>query len=284
MADIRNDIKRNIHKFDIICLLRLLYSIGYEEDEIVFRGYDSICSQTSLISDIKFYDSPTPWVEIFFNLGLLSSQSPLPSYFRKNIDEKIDYYEEFSNFIGFFDHFLIKNYIYNIYPEINPHYFPSWDLTKKRYLNLLNLASCHSLHWIFQSIFPELDVEVKKIKMTKKLSTTAFTVGKSSLGMDSVMGKETKLPIYGRSVTLYSEEETTPKGIAWPKEVMYRFKNLIVPILSSYSISLDISLIIKSQRRWAKLNKETYIGYDRIKNGELRHRVVKIFRGSVSSV
>ena len=119
--------------------------------------------------------------------------------------------------------------------------------------------------------------------MLKRLSTSAFTIGQSSLGMESVMGKETMLPIYGRTITLYSEEEFTPKGLSWPKEVMHRFKKLIIPLLSSSSLSLEIFLVIRSQRRWARLNKETYIGYDRIKNGELRHRIIKIFKGSVSS-
>ncbi len=281
MNDIKEKIKQNIHKFDIICLLKLLNAIGYNEQDIIFRSYDSICSQPSLVADIKFYDSPSHWVEIFFNIGLLSAQSPLPSYFRKKMEE-IDNYNEFSNFIGFFDHFLIKNYIYNIYPEINPKYFPSWQLTKIRYLKLLNLYSPYTLHWIFQNIFPELTVEIKKTRLTQKLRTNAFMVGTSSLGWESVIGKETSLPIYGRVIVLYSEEEFTPTGKAWPKEIMYRFRKMIAPMLKEYSFPLEIYLTIKSQRRWAKLNKETYIGYDRIKNGGLHHRQIKIFKGVVS--
>ncbi len=283
MNKIEDKIKLTIKKFDIICLLQVLFAAGYSIDNIIFRSNDSVCSQSSLIEDIKFYKNPVPWVEIFLNIGLLSAQSPLPSYFRKKVDRELDRPEEFKDFIGYFDHFLIKNYIFNIYPEINSIYYPSWEKTKRRYLHLLDLNACHTLYWLFQNLFPELSIKVKKTQLKHKIATNPVALGKTVLGKDSVIGNETKVPLNARVVILYSDSETTDKGIAWPKEILSRFREIIIPILKPVGVAIELILIIKSQKRWARLNRETYLGYDKIKGGSLEYRRIKIFHGTVSS-
>ena len=97
----------NIHKFDIFCLIRLLIDAGYALEEIQFQSHDSLTSQSKLIHDITFQNTAARQVIITLNLGLLGVQSPLPSYFQKQIHKSTVDYNRFIDFIGYFDNFLI---------------------------------------------------------------------------------------------------------------------------------------------------------------------------------
>ena len=216
MNNLEKKISKKIHGFDIISLLRLLMSMNYRLDEIRFNGHNSICSQSSLIYGIKFYNEPVREVVITLNLGLLSAQSPLPGYFRKKVESDITGSRRFNEFIGYFDHQLIRNYIFNLYPEINSFYFSSWELTKRRYLETLDLKSCNTLHWLFQIVFPELSVKVEKVLLNRDLKTVPIRLGKCMLGSDTALGSKSRVPIHGRQVTLYSEEDSTDTKVPWP--------------------------------------------------------------------
>ena len=281
MNSLEKKISKKIHEFDIISLLRLLMSMNYRLDEIRFNGRNSICSQSSLIHGIKFYNEPVREVVITLNLGLLSAQSPLPGYFRKKVESDITGSRRFNEFIGYFDHQLIRNYIFNLYPEINSFYFSSWELTKRRYLETLDLKSCNTLHWLFQIVFPELSVKVEKVLLNRDLKTVPIRLGKCMLGSDTAFGSKSRVPIHGRQVTLYSEEDSTDTQVPWPREMKDRLKNLVFPLLRPTGIDMEINLVLKSQKRWARLHSGTYLGYDRIRNGGESYRRIRIFRGHI---
>ena len=281
MNDLEKKISDKIHEFDIISLLRLLMSINYRKDEIRFRGHNSICSQSGLIQGIEFKKEPVREAVITLNLGLLSAQSPLPSYFRKKIDSSITGGRQFDEFIGYIDHNLIWNYIRNLYPEINRFYFLSWELTKRRYLEALDLKSCNTLHWLFQTVFPEIGVKVEKVLLSLEMQTVPIRLGESALGSNTAFGSKSQVPIHGRCITLCSEEDSTDTKVSWPWEIKNRLKTLVFPLLRPTGIDLEINLILKSQKRWAKLHPETYLGYDRIRNGGESYRRIRIFRGHI---
>ena len=88
MNDLEEKISQRIHEFDIISLLRLLMTMNYSPEEIRFRSHNSICSQPGLIHDIMFRHEPVREAVITMNMGLLGAQSPLPSYFRKKMENE----------------------------------------------------------------------------------------------------------------------------------------------------------------------------------------------------
>jgi len=279
IESIAKKIVNKIHAFDLISLLRLLFYYGVQPEEILFKSHMSICSQSGLIQSIEFQNRPERRVTITVNMGLLSSQTALPSYFQKNIAARDIDNQVFADFIGYFDHFLIHNYIFNLYPESNLKYFSNWEHTKRDYLKLMDLKSCSTLFWIFQLTFPELKIQVEKITVNRDVKAAALIMGKTILGSDSVFGRRTTVPVYGRHATLFSDKETTATGTPWPKEIQDRLENRVFPVLRSAEIDIEITLVIKTQKRWMKLHTESYLGYDKMKGGEAQYRRIRIYRG-----
>ncbi len=272
-------IRRRIREFDPISLLRLLEYLGYTGEEILFRSNVSSASQIALLEDIEFRRSPVRQVIIYFNFGLLSAQSLLPSYFFKEMDTETIDSRSFIDFLGYFDHFLIQSYLLHLYPEINPRIFPDMDRIRRRYLKMLDLKSPAGLHFLFQLAFPELVVQVQKMTLKRTLETTFPRLGVTRLGYEAIFGREIKVPVYGIRVTLINEDEYTVSGAPWARKISERLEEMVYPILRSVGIDIEIILLILSQKGWAQLQKTSYLGWDRIRGGELNYRRVRIFRG-----
>jgi hypothetical protein len=283
MKNLEKKIVERIYEFDVISLLRLLYSMDYSPDNVSFRSNDSICSQTGLISGISFIQKPFRRVIVTFNLGLLSAQSPLPQYFRNIMEQSEEDNEFFVNLCGYLDHYLIKGYLQNIYPEFNTCYFPDWIRAKQGYLNMLNLKSSSALHWLFQIVFPEITVRVENVILDGKIKTEAIRLGKTMLG-DAVFGKKTDYLVQGRRVTLFTEDDMTYTRVPWPREIEQRLKNLLFPILRPVGIDLEIILILKAQKKWVRLHDDSFLGYDRIKTDEDTYRSIRIFKGHIGEL
>ena len=279
MTATQKNIAQKIHQFDLISLLQLLEFLGYQTEEIQFKSHHSSSSQPSLIHQIEFNNEPSRMVVITLNLGLLSVQTPLPSYFFKKLDAGYIDTKSFVEFIGYFNHFLIRNYLLNIYPETNRALFPDWELTKRRYLQMLDLKSCSTLHWLFELVFPELGVQAEKVALNRQLRTTHLKLGETILGTDAIFGEKSGVPVSGRRITLFSEFESTDPGEPWPREIKQRLDNLIFPILRSVGMDLEILLVIRMQKTWAKLKTDSYLGYDKIRGGEESYRRIRIFTG-----
>lgn len=284
VEDFERKILKKIHEFDLFSLLKLLMYHGYLLEEIHFRSHMSTCSQSGLIQGIEFLYQPERQVVITINMGLLSAQSALPSYFQKNVDTKDIDSISFGDFIGYFDHFLIRDYIFNIYPEKNIKYFSDWEITKRQYLQIMDLKSSSTLFWVFQLVFPELKIQVEKMVMERGLKALALIMGKTILGSDAVFGKKTDATVYGMHITLISDEEFTDNGIPWPKEIKNRLDDQVFPILRSAEADVEIILVIRSQKRWMKLESESYLGYDKMKGGKAQARRIRIFRGQLRDV
>jgi hypothetical protein len=284
VEDFERKISKKIHEFDLFSLLKLLMYHGFLLEEIHFKSHMSTCSQPGLIQGIEFLYQPERQVVITINMGLLSAQSALPSYFQKNVDTKDIDSISFGDFIGYFDHFLIRNYIFNIYPEKNIKYFSDWEITKRQYLQIMDLKSSSTLFWIFQLVFPELKIQVKKMVMERGLQASALIMGKTILGSDAVFGKKTEATVYGMHITLFSDEEFTDTRIPWPKEIKSRLDDQVFPILRSAEVDVEIILVIQSQKRWMKLESESYLGYDKMKGGKAQARRIRIFRGHLRDV
>ena len=280
---IQDKISRRLHQFDIISLMRQLFYLGYHADNIVFRSYNSQCSQAGLIQGIRFVSEPSKQVFITLNMGLLSPQNPLPSYFQKNIDKSMMDVKAFYEFIGYFDHSLMMEFFKAVYPELNLN--PAFDpeSLKSTMIRMLDLRACTTLDWLFRLVFPELEVSIEKIPVLRQVSMVPLTLGQAVLGENAVFGDKTRITVSGRKVTLFCQEELTSTGNPWPKEIEKRLKHQVFPLLSSIGVDLQVSLIIKSQKQWARLHHDTYLGYDKIRGGTDQYKQIRIFKGHLSS-
>jgi hypothetical protein len=283
IKNLEKKIVESIHEFDVISLLRLLYSMDYSPDTVRFRSNNSVCSQTGLIAGINFKQKPFRQVIITFNLGLLSAQSPLPGYFRNIMEQNEEDNKFFVNLCGYLDHYLIKDYLQNIYPEFNNYYFPDWIRAKQDYLNILNLKSSSALHWLFQLVFPEITVRVENAVLGGEIKTEAIHLGKTMLG-DAVFGRKTDYLVWGRRVTLMTGDEMTYTQIPWPREIERRLNDLLFPVLRPIGIDLEIILVLKAQKRWVRLYDDSFLGYDRMKTDEDTYRSIRIFKGHIGEL
>lgn len=279
MPDLENNISRMLHQFDPLSLILLLEHLGYDHEQILFRSHPSICSQDALFQEIEFRRHPTPHAVVSINLGLLSAQTPLPSYFLKKLEQDALDAVGFIKFLQFFDHPLLLNFFHSIYPEIHPRIFPRRKDSRRQMLLILNQRSPATLHWMFRLIFPELDVRVEKAIMQRSVHVTPFIVGEGVLGHDAVLGRSRSVPMHGRRVTLLSDTEFTPWGAPWPKEILQRLESEVFPILRAVGLDLEIFLVLRTRRSWAKLQAGSYLGYDVFKGGREQPRRILIFAG-----
>lgn len=280
---IQEKISGRLHDFDIISLLRLLFYLGYSPEDITFKSYNSLCSQAGLIRKIRFVTHPSSSVVITLDMGLLSAQSPLPSYFQKNIERSLIDVKAFYEFIGCFDHLLMSEFFKCVYPELNLNPVFEVDALKSTMIRMLDLRSCTTLDWIYRLVFPELEVCIEKAAVLRQVSMVPLTLGRAILGENAVFGDQTKIMVSGRRVTLYASEELTDTGDPWPREIKNRLRLQVFPILRTIGLDIEVSLVIMSQKQWAKLHQETYLGYDKIRGGSDQYKQIRIFRGYLSS-
>ena len=283
IKEIESKIQANKDKFDFISLLRLLNHIGYSNSRIRFRSYNSLVSQKGLIRKIEFKKKTEKRVVITLNFGLLGPQTPIPSYFQKMIDSGIMDVNAFFQFINFFDHPLIEDFLQYAIPERNIKLFPDWEKMKLNYINMLDLKSVTTVYWFLSLYFPELELRVDKMANKREITTTPFILGNAILGDTSTFGDKTIIYAEGIKVTFFSEEEVNNQNVSWPMEIKKRLKHRVFPIFSLVGMDIKVMLVIKFQNTWAKLQPNSYLGYDKIQGGRNQLRVIKVYNGYLES-
>lgn len=243
-------IRDRIHQFDIAALLRLLREWGYREKDIYFRSNPSLVSPGSLCEEILFLDAPDPPVVIVINVGLLCGTTPLPSFFRKKMENGSIDPELFSRFLAFFDHFLLRNLL-----------MPDRVLLPRpeAYLNLIGLSSVSSLSHLFQLCFPELKVEVFKISRLSHTQRESIALGRAFLGKDSFLGKKREHSISSVKVVFTAVDGEASLSCA--EEIMERTHVLLFPLLLKIDVFLVMTLVIQHQRNSAQLSPSSYLGH-----------------------
>ena len=279
---IEDRIKGNVKKFDVISLLRLLMDLGYGPGQISFRGNESICSQSQFVHDVEFFrKGDRTDVVITVNTGLMGVNSSLPSYFRTYIDNDLGAGSTFIDFIGFFDHVLIRNFLCSVYSEINSFFFPSQILSSHSYLKVFDLRSVSSLHQLFSRVFPETGVLVEKAVLDCQTSAAPIRISESLLGPTCVFGRETDIPECGFRVTLYCEYEVTYTRKPWPREVKDKLARYIFPLLGPLGFEMEVDVVLEDQSRCLRLLPDSYLGYDTLQSSAGKSRKVRVFSGKI---
>ncbi len=284
--------KNILNRFDIVALLKFLENKGYPLENLIFCGNMSLKSTSSLCSNVEC--SPeTASASVTFNLGLLTGNSPLPSYFRKCMENGEIDEENFVNFLQFFNHHLIKKFLMltwvekflvEIYRESHeesrltktsdaffltdqllPHhnaYVEEWKEIRLSNLMMLGLDSISSIHWVFSLCFPELELKVKKCVKSRKVSGHDFFLGVSQLGSKNALGGYMVQTTPAYSVSLTSDIEQTDNRVFWPTEIRSRLRESIFPLIWKTHIYLIISFTINQYNRALYLNRQSLVGYN----------------------
>ncbi len=253
-------IAKDIKRFDICSLLRLLGEIGYKSDDIYFESNADWSSRSSLCEDI-FFSENSPKVRIVLNLGLLSGNSPLPNFFRKKMDAGSIDPVLFTRFLNFFDHHIIKNLLSMSMPDVNDVFFSNWQVTKSYYLKLLDLNSTSTLWHLFQVCFPELTVKVIKSPRMFRQNSSSIMLGTTRLGRESFLGKKIVQTIPSFKFILIGDDTHTELQAPWPLEIKDRLKKMVFTILQRTHIHFRVIFILRNNKEIARLSRSSQLGY-----------------------
>ncbi len=280
LAELEGRLRARLGAFDVSALVQVLFDAGYTQDELRFAGHLSIVSQPCLVHDVQLSAEPR-FARIELNLGLLAAQSPMPGYFFKRLDSPGFDAGSFVQFIGFFDHALIGSFVRAVYPELNRQLFPDWELARRRDLQLTNLRAPSTLHWLFQTTFPELDVRIEKANLGRDVRSDAMRLGSAVLGGDAVFGARATVPVLGRRISLFAESDRAGTGRPWAAEIEDRLSTILFPILGEVGVDLEVVLVIRERETWAQLSAQSFLGYDSVQGGEASYRRIVLHSGYV---
>src|SRR5689334_19920688 len=133
-ADFEARVSARAKAFSIKALLDLLLARGYRREQILFQGNPE-GGASSLVQAVEFRRGAGIAVLITVNLGLLGDNALLPSYFLREIEHSRDP-ERFYDFIRFFDHRLIENYVHAVWPEDDARVYGERGLVQAAFMRL----------------------------------------------------------------------------------------------------------------------------------------------------
>ena len=195
---------------------------------------------------------------LVINLGLLSSNSPLPTLFWKKMDEGSIHAPQFLRYLSFFDHYMIKTFLSMGMAEENSYFFPNWKETLCQYLNLLALNSSSTLQHLFQLCFPEFQVKVLKHPRVVSFQSSSIVLGVTLLGKDSFFERNEKYTISTLKIVLSTDETTST---SWPLEIKLRIKKWLFPIIERVNTHLSLIFIDKNGKNSVHLSPTSHLGY-----------------------
>lgn len=249
-------------QFTLPALIDVLHFLGYSDDDIEWKSEFSLSHRSSLVERIEFILLPRRLACVTLNIGLLAAQSPLPSYFLKIAESH--HSDTFNEFIGYFDHVLLRERARALYPERDLRVLPSWPRTLQRLFRLLGRRAPATLHWLFKQVYPELGVRVSRSLARQPLATDGVKLGSAVLGNNCSFGGTASVPVGGILVTLYCEETHTPTGVPWAIEASSRLEKQVLYALRDLELHLSVNLIFFERQTWAELSDDQYLGYERM--------------------
>lgn len=268
-------VRERARSFALGPLVELLVGHGYRREQLLFES-NREGGATSLVHAIEFRGSE---VLITVNLGLLGDNTLLPSYFLREVERSPDP-QRFYDFIRFFDHRLIENYIRATWPEQDPRVYGDYTLLCTAVLKLVGLDSLSSVQWFMQTAFPELGVRVTRGAFPDSTTSHACRTGISRLDGSSVIGRVYETEAEGFLVHLVSDEEAYDRHRNWAAVVRSRLNERCLPVLAPFRLPLRVVLTVLSHASWARLESPKaattgYLGYDRIRDKtDSQHSVV----------
>lgn len=268
-------VRDRAREFSLPALLDILYFLNYRSEDIEYRSHMSQARPSSLIHSVQFLGdeygaSAFPGgrparhgrrkVIVTVNLGLLSVQTPLPSYLLK-FAESLEG-EALIDFLGYFDHHLIKRRAMSLYPERDRTVFADWAEAQSELLQMTGIAAPSTLFWLCERIYPELGVRVERSTAQKPLRAQGAILGHAVLGEGCAFGATTSVPVGGIDITLYSDETQSPTGIPWPKEAARRMHKQLFKVIGGSELYLRVYLVMMQQENWLELGSDRFLGYE----------------------
>lgn len=261
----RRIISERAVRFSLGALMDALHELGYHSEQIEFRSHATQTHQAAVVSSVAWSDAPQRRVIVTLNLGLLSSQSLLPSYFRAALDAQHE--GTLTDFLNFFAHRLLRGSVEAQFPERDPSLFSDFSQTVRQLRSLLGIRSLSTVHAVFSQLYPELEVSIARTTLQRPVRTRGVQVGSWAIGNGAVLGAVAFVPVSAISIKLLSDEAITGNGTPWAKEASERLSKYVFPLLARHGVYLEVSLILRDQRSFMVLRPNQFLGYSPLYSG-----------------
>ncbi len=269
-------ITERIRTFDLPALIDVLATCGYTEADIEYRSHRTLLSHGHPVHAIAFQHHPRRRVVITVNFGLLSPQSPLPSFFFKAMDQTA--HDAMEDFLGYFDHHLLRARVASQFPGRDESLVGDRTVAEDR-LRLLRPSCPSTLHWLCALVFPEAEVKVRRATQWQSIPASGLRLGATALGAGSSVGGFARIPQSGLEVSLSIDEPLTSSGNAWALEARRRLNRQILPWLAESALFLTVTLVLRAHTSHAALREDSHLAYDPIVGGPERAHAVVLFSG-----
>jgi predicted component of type VI protein secretion system len=209
-------------RYELGAALKILQEAGYGWSEFRFEGIQELYPKRGpLLRAIRIETTPAKLAVLSLNTGLLSAGSPLPGYFME-FARKLPNPDPFVKFLGFWDALNLSSSAYAAWPELSAG---RKGLLGKTYRARLRFDSPVTLHWLFHSIFPELQVRVQNTTFRRRGRGARARVGRILDGR-LVIGEEFPERCSGFRVILRAETVTSEIGFDWESEAEARLERI----------------------------------------------------------
>lgn len=283
LAAAEAQIVRVCKQLDLGPLLRLLHALDYRGDDIEFRSQVTTLHQPSLVQAIEFRTSPRRAV-VTLNVGLLATQSPLPTYVFRYIEAQSG--SQLADFLGLCAHHLLRQLVASQAPELA--LAPAGLVaTRQQTLVLLGLSAPSTVHWLFGHTFPELEVQVERGLHEVNLALRSVSLGRTVFGDGSTFGATSRVRLPGIIVRLIADTPLCGSGEPWTHEAPARMAAWLWPLCSQQSFPLEVQLIIRDAGDCLVLGPRAELGLQPfddaspVKRRPMRR--ITLFRGDVST-
>lgn len=250
-----------IREFEVGALLDVLASIGYGPDELEFRAHAANGPRPTLLHAITFPDPQArahghARVVITVNLGLLSSRSPLPTYFRRFLQD-MDTRDPVLELLDVLDRSLLHARLTSERPE---RVLANWERVSQDLVEVFGLDSPIGLTWLFRQVFPELAVRVRRIFDDRSIPYDGATLGTSQLGECS-FGDFARVGVHEMEVTLVCADAIYSGATPWIREGDRRLRSTVFPLLDEVCLNLTVVFVLLDHGEGARLGPRNYAGH-----------------------
>jgi hypothetical protein len=233
--------------FELPSLVRLLHD-RFPRHSLRYRSRSSLACAPSLVDKVEFGASR---IVIQLNLGLLSSTSPLASYFLKlRHDTRAG--PALEQLLCLCDDALLRARADANQAPRAEHSSSSSGSLRQTFWQLNRPRSLASLHWLFKRLFPELEVAVERSRRKCTTPSAVARNGWATLG-GTALGAETSITVPGFEVTLAADESESLSGEAWQRELKQRLSQLSFE-WPSRAANLRITLVDRQGRQCLSLH------------------------------
>jgi hypothetical protein len=213
-------------RYELGAAIQILQQAGYAWSDLRFEGIEELYpTRGALIRSIRIESAPAKLAILSLNTGLLSAGSPLPNYFLE-FARKLPNPDAFIRFMGFWDALQLSSSAYATLPNLG---VDRKGLLGKTYLARLRFESPVTLHWLFRSVFPELEVRVERATFRRRGRGARARVGHILDGR-LVIGEEYTERCFGFRITLSAEAVRSDLGFDWEREAEARLLRITRPL------------------------------------------------------